>query len=135
MLLFHFWFKFILFGNLGYINFCFNWCSVFMKSCFSYLENLGGGVFEVGGGGDTPMHTTKLDALLHKIGIRIPRLNMCTPMTSLSKIAYQMWCHHPSIQRNKTLEWVGGWSKQGREGVDKIWKKGEGRQYRGVFIK
>ena len=53
---------------------------------------------------DTPMHTMKLDALLHKIRIEVLRLAMCTSMTSLSKIAHQVWCDHPFRQGNKTTK-------------------------------
>ena len=58
-------------------------------------------------GVDTPMHTMKLDALLHKTHIKVLWCNMCTSI-SLSKIAHQMWRDHPFSQRNKTTEWADG---------------------------
>ena len=56
---------------------------------------------------DTPMHTMKLDALLHKTRIKVLRLDICTSMI-LSKIAHQMWRDHPFSQRNKATEWAVG---------------------------
>ena len=88
------------------------------------------------------LHLSKL-ALLHKTHIKVLRLDMCTFMISLSKIAHQMWRDHPFSQRNKTTQWavrngIGGnreegWG-EGGEGWTKFEKEG-GRQYRGVFIK
>ena len=49
------------------------------------------------------LHLSKL-ALLHKTHIKVLRLDMCTFMISLSKIAHQMWRDHPFSQRNKTTE-------------------------------
>ena len=55
-----------------------------------------------------------------------------------------MWGDQPSIQRNKTTKRVVGvevWSDReyegdGKEGgLGETWKKGEGRQYRGVLHK
>ena len=37
---------------------------------------------------DAPMHTIKFDSLLHKRRIKVLRLDMCTSMISLSKIAH-----------------------------------------------
>ena len=37
------------------------------------------------------MHTMKLDVLLHKIRIKVPRFGIYTYMISLSKIAHQLW--------------------------------------------
>ena len=83
------------------------------------------------------MHTMNLDTLLHKTRIKVLRLDMCTCMTSISKIAHQMWCNHPLAkeirQQNEQWGWEldatgkgGGWTK---------FEKGRGRQYRGgVFI-
>ena len=34
LLLLHFWFNCILFGHTSYVNFHFNWCSVFAVGCF-----------------------------------------------------------------------------------------------------
>ena len=68
-------------------------------------------------------------------GTKVPRLNMCGSIISLSKIAHQMWCNHPFSQRNKTIERAvggGGWRRQERKeeggggGMDKIWKRGGG---------
>ena len=84
------------------------------------------------------LHLSKL-ALLHKTHIKVLRLDMCTFMISLSKIAHQMWRDHPFSQRNKTTEWADGvvtggdreggmWA--GGESLDKTWKR-RGRQYRG----
>ena len=47
---------------------------------------------------------SKLDALIHKTRIKALRRDMCTPMISLSKVAYRVWCDHPFRQRNKTAE-------------------------------
>ena len=60
----------------------------------------GGGVFE---GGLIPQ-CTQLDALLHKTCVKVLRLNMCTSMISLNKIAHQMWRNHPFSERGKTTE-------------------------------
>ena len=48
----------------------------------------GGGVK---GGIDAVMHTMKLDVLLHKTRIKVPRFGIYTYMISLSKIAHQLW--------------------------------------------
>ena len=45
----------------------------------------------VKGGIDAVMHTMKLDVLLHKTRIKVPRFGICTYMISLSKIAHQLW--------------------------------------------
>ena len=45
----------------------------------------------VKGGIDAVMHTMKLDVLLHKTCIKVPRFGICTYMISLSKIAHQLW--------------------------------------------
>ena len=37
------------------------------------------------------MHTMKLDVLLHKTRIKVPRFGIYTYMISLSKIAHQLW--------------------------------------------
>ena len=61
---------------------------------------------------------SKLDALLHKTCIKVLRLDMCTSMISLSKIAHQMWRDHPfsRIKKdNRMSSGVGGWRRQGRE--------------------
>ena len=55
---------------------------------------------------------SKFDTLLHKTHIKVqgpsitkvPRLDMCRSIISLSKIAYQMCCDHPFSQRSKTTE-------------------------------
>ena len=66
--------------------------------------NWGGGGCVFVGGVDNPMHTMKSDALLHKTSIKIKaiRLDMCTSMITLSKIAHQVWCNQPFSQINKT---------------------------------
>ena len=68
---------------------------------------------------------SKLDTLFHKTCIKVLRLNMCTFMISLSKIAHQMQQDHPFSQRNKTTEWavrvVVGGNREG--GLDKVWKR------------
>ena len=61
-----------------------------------------GGVFLKGV--DTSLHTMKPNALLHKTHIEVLRLDMCTSIISLSKIADQIWRDHPFSQRNKTTE-------------------------------
>ena len=58
---------------------------------------------------------------------------MCTSMISLSKIAHQMWRDHPFSQGNRTTG-GGGWRQKGR-GLDKIFKKRGGGQYRGGLHK
>ena len=45
----------------------------------------------VKGGIDAVMHTMKLDVLLHKTRIKVPRFGIYTYMISLSKIAHQLW--------------------------------------------
>ena len=50
-----------------------------------------------------------------------------------------MWHDHPLSQGNMTTErtmglGVGGDNKMEGGGVDKIWKRGEDWQYRGVFM-
>ena len=75
----------------------------------------------------------KPDALLHKTYIKVllvPRPDMCRSMLSLSKIAHQMWRHHPFSQRNTTPERtvgveVGGDREVGEKGLDKFEKGGE----------
>ena len=73
-------------------------------------------------GVDTSLHTMKPNALLHKTHIhQVLRLDMCTSIIPLSKIADQMWRDHPFSQRNKTTEEEvevgvlgsrdGGWTK------------------------
>ena len=47
---------------------------------------------------------SKLDALLHKTHIKALRIDMCTSMISLNKIAHQMWHDCTFSQRNKTTE-------------------------------
>ena len=37
-------------------------------------------------------------------GTKVPKLNMCRSITSLSKIVHQMWCNNPLSQRNKATE-------------------------------
>ena len=72
---------------------------------------------------DTPMHTMKFDALLHKTCMKVLRLDMRTFMISLSKIAHQIWRDHSFSQRNKPTEWPVGVGVGGnREGgaLDKI---------------
>ena len=49
---------------------------------------------------------SKVDTLLHKTCIKILRLNICTSMISLRKVANQMWRDHPFSQRNNTTEWA-----------------------------
>ena len=80
---------------------------------------------------------SKLDVLLHKTCIKVLKLNMCTSMISLSKIAHQVWCDHPFSQRNKTAEWSVGWVLEvtGKGGWTKFEKGEGGRQYRVFFIK
>ena len=72
---------------------------------------------------------SKPDTLLHKTCIKILRLNICTSMISLRKVANQMWRDHPFSQRNNTTEWAvvelettgkrGGWTKFDRGFVNK----------------
>ena len=40
-------------------------------------------------------------------GIKVPSLDMCQSMLSLSKIAHPMLCDHPFCQRNRATERVG----------------------------
>ena len=72
---------------------------------------------------------TQLHALLHKTCIKVLRLNMCTSMISLNKIAHQLWHDHPFSERDKTTEWaVGvrvGRNRRGGQNLKKV-----GRQYR-----
>ena len=88
----------------------------------------------------------KLDALLHKThitrqgpsGTKVPRLDMCRSIISLSKIAHQVWRNQSFSQKNKTTEKaVRRWGGRGgrfegdrKEGLGQNLKKG-GRQYRG----
>lgn len=37
-------------------------------------------------------------------GTKVPRVDMCRSIISLSKITYNMWCDHPFSQRNKTTK-------------------------------
>ena len=69
-----------------------------------WLGEKGGGGCVFVGGVDNTMHTMKSDALLHKTSIKIKaiRLDMCTSMITLSKIAHQVWCNQPFSQINKT---------------------------------
>ena len=51
-----------------------------------------------------------------------------------------MWRDHPFIQRNRTIErtlgvGVGGDRELGEGDGQNLKKRGDGRQYRGVFIK
>ena len=80
------------------------------------------------GGVDTPMHTMKLDALLHKTCIKVRRLNMCTSMILLSKMVHQIWHDHPFSQKKQgnrissgvgvgdNRELRGHWTKFEKEG-------------------
>ena len=65
---------------------------------------------------------------------KVPRLDMCRSIISLSKITHQMWCNHPSSQRNKAKKSSGVrvW-KRGR-GWTKFEKGGAGNM-KGSFIK
>ena len=55
---------------------------------YCLAKKRGGGVK---GGIDAVMHTMKLDVLLHKTRIKVPRFGIYTYMISLSKIAHQLW--------------------------------------------
>ena len=57
-------------------------------------------------------------------GTKISSLNMCRLVISLSKITHQMWHDHPFSQRSKAIKRASG-----------LEDGGEGRQYKGVFIK
>ena len=62
-------------------------------------------------------------------GIKVPRLDMCGSMISLSEIVHQMWHDHPFSQRNKTTEramGVGVGDDRERGGLDKFEKGGVG---------
>ena len=83
-------------------------------------------------GVDTPMHTMKLDALLHKTCTKVLRLNMGTSMISFRKIAHQMW-HEKSLAEspiqpkkpdNKMSSRTGVWRKLRRRGWTKCEKWG-----------
>ena len=60
-----------------------------IDSRYCLAKKKGGG--GVKGGIDAVMHTMKLDVLLHKTRIKVPRFGICTYMISLSKIAHQLW--------------------------------------------
>ena len=70
-------------------------------------------------------------------GTKVPRLDMCSSIISLSKIVYQIWHDHPISQRNKTTErTVGVGVGSDRDiGTGGAWRKfekrgggGQGRQ-------
>ena len=61
----------------------------------------GVGVFK---GGLIPQCTLKVGSLLHKTCIKVLKLDMCTSVISLSKIAHKMLCNHPFSKRNKTTK-------------------------------
>ena len=67
-------------------------------------------------GVDIPMHTLKLDTLLHKIHIKVQRLDIFTFMISLNSISNEKL---PPIQPKKpdktTSNEDGGYRRQGRE--------------------
>ena len=44
---------------------------------------------------------SKLDILLHKTHIKVPRLDMLKSIISLSKIAHQMWRDHHSAKETR----------------------------------
>ena len=97
---------------------------------------------------------SKLDALLHEThqgpsGTKVPRLDMCRSIISLSKITDQLWHDHPFRLRNKKRQKkarqqkaeskatekdskssrVGGWRVgEGEGGLRKFEKKRGGRQ-------
>ena len=65
-------------------------------------------------------------------GTKVPRLDMCRSILSLSKTAHQMWHDHLFSQSGWGLEATGKWGIR----LDKSENGGGGRQYRGgVFIK
>ena len=71
-------------------------------------------------------------------GTRVPRLDMFKSILSLSKIAHQMCCDHPFSQRNRKTERTVGVGVGGDKevwGLDKTWKGGSGKQYRGDLHK
>ena len=58
---------------------------------------------------------------------KVPRLDMCRSILSLSKIAHQMWRDHPFSQRNKTTVEVGvGGDREVGEGGGQNLQKGGG---------
>ena len=64
---------------------------------------------------------------------KVPRLEMCISIISLSKIAHQMWRDHPiqpKKQDNRKSSGGGDCTLQGRWGVGQNLKKEEGGQYR-----
>ena len=88
----------------------------------------------------SPHHVSelnKLDTLLHKICIKVLRLDMWTSMISLSKIAASnvAWSPiQPKKQDNRIGSGVGGWRWQRRGGWTKLEIGGVGKVRR-VFIK
>ena len=65
------------------------------------------------------MRTMKLDAFLHKTRIKVLRLDMCTSIISLSKIAHLKcgaitYSAKETRQQNEQLAW--GWRQEGRGG-------------------
>ena len=102
-----------------------------------------GGAWHKGGslvflkGAGYPNAHYEIDSLLHKTRIRVPRLDMCPSMISLSKIAH-LKCdsitHSAKETRQQNEQWGWGWRQHGRGGEQNL-KKGEGRQYRGGLHK
>ena len=78
---------------------------------------------------DTLWHKTKIKVLLV---LRYQGLTCLDPLSSLSKIAHQMWHDHPLSQRNRTTERTVG---VGVECDREVVEGKQYRQYRGFFIK
>ena len=97
-----------------------------LKRRLGQFVDLRGGAWCFWRGLDAPVHTMKLDSLLHKRRIEVLRLDMCTSMISLSKIAH-LKCdaitHSAKETRQHNEQWGWGWRQQGRRGVNKIWRR------------
>ena len=59
---------------------------------------------------------------------KVPRLDMCRSIISLSKTTHQIWCDHPFSQRTRQQKEHQGWNLQAT-------RNGRGQTIQGVFIK
>ena len=57
------------------------------------------------------------------LSTKVPRVDMCRSIVSLSKLTNQMWQNHPLIQRNKATERAVGWRLEASRGFP-TWEMG-----------